>query len=138
MRKRTLTFITDPGHGWLSVSIADLNRLGIAGEISTCSYMNGKRAYLEEDGDASIFMNAAKAAGWDITIKESNNATSDAACRNYPNYDPYFAENPFGEGSRFSHRGRNGTRKGRYLKMDDGGVFTFRKSNPLVGLAAPV
>lgn len=135
MTKRTLTFISDPGHGWLSVSLADIRELGLADKFSSCSYMNGTRAYLEEDGDAGIFLDAAKEAGWELTIKESYRESWNRAMAGY---DPYFAENPFGEGSRFSHRGRNGTRLGKYLEMDDGGVFTFRKTNPLLGLEAPI
>ena len=139
MKKRTLTCISDPGHGWLSVSLADLNELGITKEISHFSFITDKRAYLEEDCDAPLFLKAAEEAGWEITLKSGNgNANSHAACRNYASYLIYFAENPFGEGSRFSYRGRNGTRRGRYLEMDDGGRYTFRKTNPLLGLDAPV
>lgn len=137
--KRTLTLITDPGHGWLSVSLADLNALGIANKITSCSSITSTRAYLEEDCDAVIFLDAAKLAGWDITIKEGNgNANSYAACRNFAGYMAYFAKNPFGEGSEFSYRGTNGKREGKYLFMENGIRFTFRKSNPLLGLDPPI
>jgi hypothetical protein len=51
-------FISDPGHGWLEVPIAEINRLKISGKISNYSYKNGEMAYLEEDCDASLFMKA--------------------------------------------------------------------------------
>jgi len=74
--KRKLTFINDPGHAWLSVSLADIRALGIAEKISVYSYMSPSRAYLEEDCDASVFLSAAKAAGWEIEIKKSYNNNS--------------------------------------------------------------
>ena len=56
-------FITDPGHGWLEVPTNELQKLGIADQISTCSYISadGLLAYLEEDCDAPIFF---QAKGW--------------------------------------------------------------------------
>ena len=53
---RTLTFHSDPGHAWLEVPLAELKSLGVAGEISSYSYINGETAYLEEDCDAGIFI----------------------------------------------------------------------------------
>lgn len=60
----------DPGHAWLSVAITDLIALKIEHEISAYSYMNATRAFLEEDCDASIFLNAAKKAGWNVSVSE--------------------------------------------------------------------
>lgn len=69
MKTKTLklNFLSDPSHGWLSVKLADIEALGIAGEISNYSYIRGKSAYLEEDRDAGIFLNAAKRAGWNVS-----------------------------------------------------------------------
>jgi len=64
-------FITDPGHGWLSVNREDLKTLGIQNVISEFSYQKGNRVYLEEDRDAVLFLEAAKKEGWIITINES-------------------------------------------------------------------
>lgn len=52
------TFYEDPGHGWLEVPKAHIKALGIAGDISSCSYESddGKMVYLEEDCDMSIFL----------------------------------------------------------------------------------
>lgn len=55
----TITFISDPGHGWLAVPLADVLRLGI--EPSEYSFISddGQTAYLEEDCDASLFIDAS-------------------------------------------------------------------------------
>lgn len=66
----TLNFFNDPGHGWLAVKRQWLHDLGIAQDITTFSYQRGKSVYLEEDCDASRFLAAARAAGWDITFND--------------------------------------------------------------------
>lgn len=53
---KTYTFYEDPGHGWLRVPVAELVELGIADKITPCSYLNGEYAYLEEDGDMTMFL----------------------------------------------------------------------------------
>jgi hypothetical protein len=55
------TFYEDPGHGWLAVQAAELVELGIAGDITPWSYLNGDVAYLEEDCDLSTFIRAKEA-----------------------------------------------------------------------------
>ena len=65
----TFTMHTDPGHGWLEVPRGLLDTLGIAGDISAYSYINGATAYLEEDCDASRFVEAMKAAGQEFEIR---------------------------------------------------------------------
>lgn len=74
---RKLTFYTDPGHGWLAVDRADLDALGIAHKITAYSYQRGDRVYLEEDVDATTYLEAAAAAGWRVTCREkySNDST---------------------------------------------------------------
>lgn len=54
-------FHSDPGHGWLEVPRAELKSLGIHKTISTCSYQRGSMVYLEEDCDASKFIQAYRA-----------------------------------------------------------------------------
>jgi hypothetical protein len=58
MKTEHYVFYTDPGHGWLRVKISEVITSGIAGQISGCSYMNGKYAYLEEDCDKWRFLKA--------------------------------------------------------------------------------
>lgn len=55
-------FIHDPGHGWLEVSISLLDTLNIKNQISEYSYVYNGKAYLEEDCDMPIFLNAYKAS----------------------------------------------------------------------------
>ncbi len=59
--RKPYTFITDPGHGWLAVPKAELVSLGIAQDISSCSYQHNGTAYLEEDDDMIKF---CVAKGW--------------------------------------------------------------------------
>lgn len=61
--KTVFNFYSDPGHGWLKVPISLLVEFGIENEISSCSYMKGDFAYLEEDCDASLFIEAMKSRG---------------------------------------------------------------------------
>ena len=53
------TFYTDPGHGWLAVTFTDMIELGLKpDDFSQYSYRHGDVAYLEEDCDAAVFVNA--------------------------------------------------------------------------------
>lgn len=91
--QRRYDFIADPGHGWLEVPIADVRALKIAGAISGYSYVDRQGryapvplkgqpvAYLEEDCDLTTFMQAAKAAGWDVKINERAPCNGDAFVR---------------------------------------------------------
>ena len=63
-------FIEDPGHGWLEVPITELHRLGIAGQVSSYSYRKGDMAYLEEDCDAGLFLDAKRALGEPLRVTE--------------------------------------------------------------------
>ena len=68
--RETLTYQTDPGHGWLEVPHDDLTALGIAHKISACSYQDEAKAYLEEDVDAGVYLRAARAAGWQVETRD--------------------------------------------------------------------
>lgn len=58
----TLTFHTDPGHGWLEVPISDLADVGLAiGDFSGYSYLCSRAVYLEKDCDAGFFMRTYEA-----------------------------------------------------------------------------
>ncbi len=82
----TITKHTDPGHGWYAVKRALLAQLGIIGQITPYSYVSraGTTVYLEEDCDATTFFNAAKAAGWTVTVVESYKERSPV--RSYRNF----------------------------------------------------
>jgi hypothetical protein len=88
-----LTFHADPGHAWLQVPIALLERLGIAEKITRYSYMDspsesdswmGSNAYLEEDVDANTFVTAADAAGIQFAVKHAY--AENTPIRDYPSY----------------------------------------------------
>jgi len=72
MKQIQLNFFSDPGHGWLEVSKTLLEELDIKQKISHFSYMGryNDMVYLEEDCDAGIFMDAAKAAGIEVSFNE--------------------------------------------------------------------
>jgi hypothetical protein len=56
-----LVWVSDAGHGWLSVAIADVNEVGLApSSFSAYSYVSrdSNRLYLEEDSDARVYLNA--------------------------------------------------------------------------------
>ena len=53
----TLKFYSDPGHGWLAVKMSLLERVGFdVNDFTAYSYRKGDTVYLEEDCDASRFM----------------------------------------------------------------------------------
>lgn len=61
MIPQTYTFWHDPGHAWLEVPVGDLKELGLTHSISRYSYRKGDQTFLEEDCDASVFINAFEA-----------------------------------------------------------------------------
>ncbi len=72
---QTYTFYTDPGHGWLGVPQAELERLGILDKISHYSYRSrppliAPICYLEEDCDAAIFHMAKEVANEQYKVEE--------------------------------------------------------------------
>lgn len=58
LRKTIHHYHFDAGHGWLEVELADLPKLGISHAITGFSYKHGDKAYLEEDQDATTYINA--------------------------------------------------------------------------------
>lgn len=81
MTTRTLTFHADPAHGWLEVTRADLEALNIVEKISRYSYQKADRVFLEEDCDATHYLRAAAASGWNITTTEKH-SNADSFIRN--------------------------------------------------------
>ena len=51
-----LTFISDPGHGWLRVPLTEIVVLGLETQISVYSYIEGQYAFLEEDCDCPLYI----------------------------------------------------------------------------------
>jgi hypothetical protein len=73
-KKIKTTFIDTAGHGYLSVSKKDFLRAGgDPKKITTFSGHTYTRLYLEEDCDASYFVETAKANGFEVELKDSYN-----------------------------------------------------------------
>ena len=84
----TLTFYSDPGHGWLEVDRDLLVTLGIDEEITPYSYQRGEKVYLEEDCDFSTFARAMQAAGREFKVMTINEPRGDSWVRGLPSYEP--------------------------------------------------
>lgn len=78
----------DPGHGWLRIRKADVERLGIGGEITRYSYQKGQYAYLEEDCDAGLAIDKAKELGIPLVHEESSWSNRSSTIRNYDRWSP--------------------------------------------------
>ncbi len=83
--KKILVY-ADPGHSWAKVSKEELIKLGIADEISSCSYERGDYAYLEEDCDRLKYLEALRAKGmkWEFVENFTN---KECRVRSYKNYN---------------------------------------------------
>jgi len=74
MKTIHVTYIDTAGHGYYSVSKKDLRLLGVNPQlISQCSGMTLTRVYLEEDCDAALLFEPAKAQGVEVKVKSSYN-----------------------------------------------------------------
>ena len=80
-------FYSDPGHGWMAVELELLDHLELLDKITSYSYIRGPRAYLEEDLDAGVLVQALKARGVDVAFRERL-AKGYSRIRNY---DPFSA-----------------------------------------------
>ena len=84
-KTKTYVFYMDPGHGWLAVKRTELDRLGIADKITSCSYQRGGTVYLEEDRDMETFIAAKRNAG-DMFSFDNRHTDKNHQIRGY---DPY-------------------------------------------------
>lgn len=85
MKTYTFKFYSDPGHGWLAVKRPMLFSLGIQDKITMYSYQKGNTVYLEEDLDASTFLNAVKGKNIPYTIQEKS-TNNRSPIRTYSRY----------------------------------------------------
>jgi len=81
----SIKIFADPGHAWARVAKSKLVKLGIADKISTYSYMNGNNAFLEEDCDLSVLINALRERGYEIKFNESH-TNRQSKIRSYRGY----------------------------------------------------
>lgn len=79
----------DPGHGWIKVPTRLLIELDIDQVISSFSYLSrdGKNAFLEEDCDATLFIDAMRERGIEPEFRD-NYADNRSKVRCYPGYQP--------------------------------------------------
>ena len=82
-----LEFYSDPSHGYLKVPKSLLRELGISDKISTYSYETLSFAYLEEDCDATLFIETLKELGIAVEIKEIS-TEDELELRKYESYSP--------------------------------------------------
>jgi hypothetical protein len=81
----TYTFHSDAGHGWLAVKRTELFDRGLLTKVTDYSYEKGGTVYLEEDMDASMFIESLKADGVPYKIVEG--AYHDRSpVRSYPGF----------------------------------------------------
>jgi hypothetical protein len=76
--------ISDPGHGWLEVPLDLLKVLGIKDQITVYSYLKGDLAYLEQDCDAALFVQTARAQG--ITVDYEDVYQDPTPIRNFKRF----------------------------------------------------
>jgi len=82
-------FYSDGGHGWLKVSLDELIKLGIHVKVSACSYIRKDHVYLEEDCDATLFIDAKEKLGEKVEEKSHSQSNKSSKIRNYESFD-YF------------------------------------------------
>lgn len=83
MKKITLVFRADPGHGWLKCKRELLGKFNV--EPTPYSYERNGQVYLEEDCDAPKLLEALKAAGVEVKIK-SKHTNKQSKIRSYNSY----------------------------------------------------
>ena len=85
MENKTYMFYEDPGHGWLAVPLDNLIELKIADKITSYSYLLSDMAYLEEDYDLGVFINAYKEKFNKLPAFKRKHQEY-TSIRNYPTY----------------------------------------------------
>ena len=86
--QKVFGFHSDAGHGWLRVRTSHLKFLGLADKITGYSYLSkdGRTAFLEEDCDATLFMETMKRNGFDVVVKSHNDGDR-SPIRGLPRFD---------------------------------------------------
>lgn len=70
-KKAVRKMYCDPSHGWLAVKMTELEALGLRDKITSFSYIKGGTAYLEEDVDMPLYLEAMEADGYHITVVQT-------------------------------------------------------------------
>ena len=88
MKNKTYLCYSDPGHGWMKVTRAELVTLGIANQITSCSYQREDCVYLEEDCDVALFFTTFKAKFGHKPKTKLTWGNRQSRIRNYQPYSP--------------------------------------------------
>lgn len=79
-----LHYITDPGHGWLLVTTAQLAEVNLdPGSFTRYSYRKGDTLALEEDCDMATFLRAYEAAKGETPLIHAVDLDHDAPMRRW-------------------------------------------------------
>ncbi len=89
MKTIKVTHIDTGGHGYMSVSKKDFLEVCTPLQITGYSGHNLTRMYLEEDQDASTFMDAAEQQGYKVEVKSSYNLKFNCTHNYKPNLFAY-------------------------------------------------
>jgi hypothetical protein len=84
-KKISIKVFADPGHAWARIAKSKLVTLGIADKISTYSYQKGENAFLEEDCDLTVLVNALRQRGYEVKFNESH-TNRQSKIRSYSTY----------------------------------------------------
>lgn len=85
---KTFDYIQDPSHGWIKAPILLLAELEVLGSISSFSYIRGAYVYLEEDCDATVFINAFNARyGFNPKLKSKVARNKQSKIRSYDQFN---------------------------------------------------
>lgn len=79
-----LTYITDPGHGWLLVTVAQLAEVNLdPGSFTRYSYRKDDTLALEEDCDMATFLQAYQAIKGETPLIRAEHLDRDAHIRSW-------------------------------------------------------
>lgn len=91
--------ITDPGCSWISVPHSDIKTLDLVNRIGSKSYVGLERVYLDMRRDSSTFIDAARAARWEVLTRDVHTDTP-SWVRDMAPYEPHYLTNPLSVGGR--------------------------------------
>jgi|JFJP01.1.fsa_nt_gi hypothetical protein len=80
-------YYTDPGHGWMMTPVKLLEKYKVQDKISKYSYIDGDTAFLEEDCDATVLLNAIEAAGDTAAFLVDMHTDEDSFIRELQSYN---------------------------------------------------
>lgn len=83
-----LTYLQDPGHGWVGCPLPLARQFGILPKVSRYSFLDNERdlVWLEEDCDAGLLMRALADSSTRYSIKEIH-TPANAYVRRLPRWE---------------------------------------------------